>query len=175
MSSSKKNLSEFDSESIPSAENMTFGIVVSEWNGEITEELYQGAEDVLLLCDCKPENILRHNVPGSFELPAGALFFAEYENVDAVICIGCVIQGETRHFEFICSAVSQGILNLAFQYKKPFIFGVLTTDTVEQAQERAGGGHGNKGVEAAVAAIKMVALQREMQGKKMHRSKVSHQ
>src|SRR5207244_851233 len=114
----------------------------------------------------KHENIIRHNVPGSFELPAGAVFFAEYHNVDAVICLGCVIQGETRHFEFICTAVSQGILNLSIKYQKPFIFGVLTTDNLEQAKERAGGKHGNKGVEAAATAIKMIALQKEMRGKR---------
>ena len=161
---STQNLSEFDFDSLPSAEGMRFGIVVSEWNKEITEALYQGAVKVLLECGCKEKNIFRENVPGSFELPAGALFIAEYKKPDAVICLGCVIQGETRHFEFICSAVSQGILNLSFQYKKPFIFGVLTTDTLEQARERAGGKHGNKGIEAAVAAVKMVNLQKAMGG-----------
>jgi len=152
---------------MPSAEKMSFGIVVSEWNSEVTDVLYIGAEETLLDCGCKPENIFRHNVPGSFELPAGALFFAEYHNVDAVICLGCVIQGETPHFQFICSAVAQGILNLCFQYKKPFIFGVLTTNTMEQALARSGGEHGNKGVEAAATAINMVALQKEMQGRKI--------
>jgi 6,7-dimethyl-8-ribityllumazine synthase len=163
MSSLNKNLSDFDIFDIPSAEKMRFGIVVAEWNSEITHELYKGAKQTLLDCGCKEENIFRHNVPGTFELPAGALFSVEYHTLDAVICLGCVIQGETRHFEFICSSVSQGILNLTLQYKKPFIFGVLTTNTIEQAKERAGGKYGNKGIEAAVTAIKMVDLQKSMQ------------
>jgi 6,7-dimethyl-8-ribityllumazine synthase len=160
---STQNLSDIDFDSLPSAEDMRFGIVVSDWNKEITEALYKGASEALFKCGCKKENMLRQNVPGSFELPAGALFFAEYKDIDAVICLGCIIQGETRHFEFICSAVSQGILNLCFQYKKPFIFGVLTTDTIEQAIERVGGKYGNKGIEAAVAAVKMVDLQKAME------------
>lgn len=145
---------------------MRIGIVVSEWNTEITEKLFEEANNTLLECGCKKENIIRKNVPGSFELPTGAMFFAEYEDVDAVICIGCVIQGETRHFEFICNAVSQGLMNLSVKFGMPFIFGVLTTDNLQQAKERAGGKHGNKGVEAAVTAIKMIALQQEFEERK---------
>jgi 6,7-dimethyl-8-ribityllumazine synthase len=141
---------------------MAIGIVVSEWNPEITEALYNGAERTLLECGCKKENIIRHNVPGSFELPTGALWMAGYQQVDAVICIGCVIQGETPHFDYICSAVSQGLVDLSLKTHKPFIFGVLTTNTIEQAKERSGGKHGNKGVEAAVTAVKMVDLQQKM-------------
>lgn len=162
MSSANKNLSEFDAKSLPDASEMTIGIVVAEWNSEITEALYKGAEQTLLDAGCAKKNIVRHNVPGSFELPTGALWVAGYLNVDAVICIGCVIQGETPHFEYICSAVSKGLVDLSLKMHKPFIFGVLTTNTAEQARERAGGKHGNKGIEAAVAAIKMVALQGKM-------------
>jgi 6,7-dimethyl-8-ribityllumazine synthase len=166
MSSANKNLSDYNSSELPSAEKMSFGIVVSEWHPEITEALYRGAECMLLACGCKKENIFRHNVPGSFELPLGAILVARHYNVDAMICLGCVVHGETPHFDFICSAVSQGILDLSLEYKKPFIFGVLTTDTLVQAYERAGGRQGNKGIEAAASAIKMVALQKEMQGEK---------
>jgi len=167
MSSASKNLSTFDSTSLPDASGMRVGIVVSEWNAEVTEKLFEGANQTLLACNCKKENIIRKNVPGSFELPTGASFFAEYESVDAVICIGCVIQGETRHFEFICNAVSQGLVNLSIEYSMPFIFGVLTTDTQEQAADRSGGKHGNKGIEAAVTAIKMIAMQKEFAARKL--------
>jgi len=106
----------------------------------------------------RKQNIFIHHVPGSFELPLGAQYLIEYKNVDAVICLGCVIQGETRHFEFICQAVSQQIARLNLDYNIPVIFGVLTTNTHQQAKERSGGKHGNKGIEAAVAAIKMLLL-----------------
>jgi 6,7-dimethyl-8-ribityllumazine synthase len=166
MSSSQKNLSSFDSSSLPSAAKMRIGIVVSEWNPEITEKLFAGAHETLVACGCEKENIIRKNVPGSFELVTGGLFFAEYEDVDAVIALGCVIQGETRHFEFICQAVSQGLTGLSIKFGLPFIFGVLTTDTLLQAKERSGGKHGNKGIEAAVTAVRMIALQQEFEGGK---------
>ena len=145
---------------------MRIGVVVSAWNEEITEKLFEGCYETLTACGCKKENILRKNVPGSFELPTGAMFFAEYEDIDAVISLGCIIQGETRHFEFICQAVSQGLMNLSIKFGMPFIFGVLTTDNLQQAKERAGGKHGNKGVEAAETAIRMVALQQEFEDRK---------
>jgi 6,7-dimethyl-8-ribityllumazine synthase len=157
----KKN-SATDLSALPSAATMRFGIVVAEWNNEVTEKLFEGASKTLLDSGAKKENIIRKNVPGSFELIAGAKFFAEYKKPDAVICLGCVIQGETRHFEFICNAVSQGLIDLTLQHNIPFIFGVLTTNDETQALERAGGTFGNKGVEAAATAIKMVALQNEM-------------
>jgi 6,7-dimethyl-8-ribityllumazine synthase len=165
MSTALKNLSSYDPQAVPPAENMSFGLVVAEWNHEITEALFQGAYSTLLRHKASPQNIHRINVPGSFELPSGAQFFAEYKKVDAVICIGCVIQGETRHFDFICSAVSHGLISLGIKYNKPFIFGVLTPDTQQQALDRAGGKHGNKGDEAAITAIKMVHLQKEIAGK----------
>jgi len=164
--SSQKNLSSFDLSSVPNAAKMRIGIVVSEWNREITEKLFESGYETLIACGCKKDNIIRKNVPGSFELPAGAMFFAEYEDVDAVICLGCVIQGETRHFEFICQAVSQGLMDLSIKFGMPFIFGVLTTDNLQQAKERSGGNHGNKGIEAAIVAIRMIALQYEFEERK---------
>src|SRR5512140_827716 len=133
------NSSSFISQKVPSAEGMQFAIVVSKWNDEITESLYQSAFETLLKQNCKKENIIRYDVPGSFELVAGAKFIAERHKADAVICLGCVIQGETRHFEFICNAVANGIIQLNITYNIPFIFGVLTTDNLEQAKERSGG------------------------------------
>lgn len=161
MSSALKNLSSTGSAEIPSATGMRIAIVVSEWNTEITEALFEGAYNTLLKYDATPKNILRYNVPGSFELTTGGRFIAEYRSdVDAVICLGCVIQGETRHFDFICNAVAAGLTDLSIQFNKPFIFGVLTPNTLQQAQDRAGGKHGNKGDEAAITAIKMVALKK---------------
>ncbi|MBU0764646.1 MAG: 6,7-dimethyl-8-ribityllumazine synthase [Bacteroidetes bacterium] len=157
-----KNLSNYDPESVPDAGGMKFGIVVAEWNREITGALCEGAVKTLLKHGVAEENIVIINVPGSFELASGAQYFAEFTDTDAIICLGCVIQGETRHFDFICAGVTQGITELNLKYNKPFIFGVLTTDNQEQAKERAGGKHGNKGDEAAVTAIKMVALRRKM-------------
>lgn len=153
-----KDLSAYNIESVPSAENMKFGIVVAEWNWEITSALAQGAIDTLKRHGAAEDNISVKYVPGTFELPLGAQFFAELDNVDAVILLGCVIQGETRHFDYICEGVTQGTKDLNLKYNKPFIFGVLTTNNEQQAQDRAGGKHGNKGDEAAVTAIKMVDL-----------------
>ena len=162
MATSLKNLSKYDSNAIPNAEGLQFGIVVSEWNYEITGALLQGAIDTLLKHGVTEEDIVVKHVPGSFELSVGAQFMAEYTEVDAIICIGCVIQGETPHFNYICQGVTQGITNVSLDYNVAVVFGVLTTDTLEQAQDRAGGKHGNKGVEAAVTAIKMAVLQEEM-------------
>jgi len=148
---------------VPSAKGMSFGIVVSEWNAEITEALLEGAYNTLISKGAAPSDILIKRVPGSFELTLGAQFFAEYTYVDAIICLGCVIQGETPHFDYICQGITYGITELNIQYEMPVIFGVLTTNTYEQAKERAGGKYGNKGEEAAIAAIKMIALQEEMQ------------
>jgi len=153
-----KDLSAYDIQSVPSAENMKFGIVVAEWNWEITSALAQGVIDTLKRHGATEDNISVKYVPGTFELPLGAQFFAELDNVDAVVLLGCVIQGETRHFDYICDGVTQGTKDLNLKYNKPFIFGVLTTDNEQQARDRAGGKHGNKGDEAAVTAIKMVDL-----------------
>ena len=163
MASELKNLSEFEGSEIPSAKGMKFGIVVAEWNHGITNALYLGARKTLLENGAVEEDIIYKTVPGSFELTLGAGYMAELGKVDAVICIGCVIQGDTKHFDFICDAVAHGITNLNIKYKMPFIFGVLTTNTMEQAQDRAGGKHGNKGDEAAVTAIKMLAMKKSFE------------
>jgi 6,7-dimethyl-8-ribityllumazine synthase len=157
-----KNLSEYDINTVPSAEQMKFGIAVAEWNYEITGALAQGAIDTLKKHGAKDENIVLKHVPGTFELTLGAQYLAEYTDSDAIIVLGCVIQGETRHFDFICNGVTQGITSLNMKYNKPFIFGVLTTDNQQQALDRAGGKLGNKGDEAAVTAIKMLALRNEL-------------
>lgn len=157
-----KNLSVYNLESVPAANGMKFGIVVAEWNYEITGALAQGAVDTLTKHGVDEEDIIVKHVPGTFELPLGGQYLAEYTQVDAIILIGCVIQGETRHFDFICNGVTQGTTDLNLKYNKPFIFGVLTTDNEQQALDRAGGKLGNKGDEAAVTAIKMVALQKEL-------------
>lgn len=163
MSTKNKNLSAYNPEEIPSAKKMKFGIVVSDWNDTVTHALLDGAYKTLTEHGAKEENILVKHVPGTFELTLGAQFMAEYADLDGVICLGCVIQGETRHFDFICQGVTHGITELNMNYNIPFIFGVLTTDNMEQAKDRAGGKHGNKGVEAAITAIKMAALQRDME------------
>ncbi len=155
-----KDLSKYDFNSVPSATEMRIGIVLAEWNPEVTFALAEGAVETLKKHGVKKENIIVRYVPGSFELPLGAQFLMEYENVDAVILLGCVIQGETRHFDYICEGVTQGTKDLNLKYNKPFIFGVLTTGNQQQALDRAGGKHGNKGDEAAVTAIKMVHLQK---------------
>jgi len=158
MSLKKKNLSDYTLQPEKLSGNTTVGILVSEWNPEITESLCKAAVETLCLHGISKKKILIHHVPGSFELPLGAQYLIMNNNVDAVICLGCVIQGETRHFEFICQAVSQQIARLNIDHNIPVIFGILTTDNFQQAKERAGGKHGNKGVEAAVAAIKMLLL-----------------
>jgi 6,7-dimethyl-8-ribityllumazine synthase len=155
-----KDLSQYNMNSVPSATDMRFGIVVAEWNREITFALAKGAMDTLIKHGAEEGNVLLKYVPGSFELPLGGQYFAEMENVDAVILLGCVIQGETRHFDFICQGVTQGTMDLNLKYNKPFIFGILTTGTQQQALDRAGGKHGNKGDEAAITAIKMVSLKK---------------
>jgi 6,7-dimethyl-8-ribityllumazine synthase len=158
MATQLKNLSDFSNTDVPSAALYHFGIVVAEWNTEITNALYQGAYESLLEHGAFTQNIHTYSVPGSFELTSGADILLKNLKLDAVICLGCVIQGETRHFDFICNAVANGISNVALKYSKPVIFGVLTTDNQQQATDRAGGKHGNKGVEAAVTAIKMAYL-----------------
>ena len=158
MASSNKNLSTFSDTNINDISNNKFGIVVSEWNSEITEALFSGAVETLLQNGAKKENIIRKTVPGSYELTLGAQWLARENNIDAVICLGCVIQGETPHFDYICQAVANGITNVAIKYEKPIIFGVLTTLNIQQAFDRAGGKHGNKGDEAAATAIKMLGF-----------------
>ena len=157
MATTNKNLSTFSNQNINDISGKTFGIVVSEWNAEVTEALYAGAVETLLQQGAQKANIIRKTVPGSYELTLGAQWLAR-ENIDAVICLGCVIQGETPHFDYICQAVANGITNVGLKYDKPVIFGVLTTLNLQQALDRAGGKHGNKGDEAAATAIKMLGF-----------------
>lgn len=131
-------------------------IVVASWNEEITEALFEGAVHALVESGIRKNNIMRKNVPGSFELSLGALWMAEKKNIDAVICLGCVIQGDTPHFDYICQAVAYGITEVGLKTKKPVIFGVLTTLNKSQALERSGGKFGNKGEEAAITALQML-------------------
>ena len=162
MTVKKTNLSQHKKPVLTETGSLHIGIVVSEWNEEVTYALRDGAIETLLENGIKSSHIHVHEVPGSFELPSAAKYLIDSRRVSAVICLGCVIQGETRHFEFICQAVSQGIMDLALREGVPVIFGVLTTNTMEQALARSGGVHGNKGVEAAVAALKMIALKSDI-------------
>ena len=155
MATSLKNLSEYDSNSVPNASELSIGIVVAEWNLDVNNKLLQGAVEALQKHGVAKKNIIVNYVPGSFELTYGARVLAENYDVDAIIVIGTVIQGETPHFTYICQSVSYGITELNLSYDLPFIFGVLTVNTKEQAMDRAGGKYGNKGVEAAITAIKM--------------------
>lgn len=155
-----KNLSNYDINSVPSGKKMRIGIVVSEWNNEITEALYKGAFETLLKHHVKEDDIIKEYVPGTFELTYGAQSMVKSAKLDVVIVLGCVIQGETRHFDFICQGVVRGITDLNRTQNIPVIFGVLTTNTQQQATDRAGGKLGNKGDEAAVTAIKMATFRK---------------
>ncbi|MBG6110671.1 6,7-dimethyl-8-ribityllumazine synthase [Flavobacterium sp. CG_9.10] len=167
MATVNKNLSDYDKNSIPNAKDFRFGIVVSEWNDSITEGLYKGAIEALLENQVPTQHIIRWNVPGSFELIYGSKKMLQTQNVDAVIAIGCVIQGQTKHFDFVCEGVTQGIKDLNVQTDIPVIFCVLTDNTMQQSIDRSGGIHGNKGTEAAIAAIKMAYIRQQ--------SSLSHQ
>ena len=158
MATVNKNLSIYDKATIPNANGLRFGIVVSEWNSEITEGLYSGAIQALIDCGADESDIIRWNVPGSFELTFGSKKMINSHKVDVVIAIGSVIQGETKHFDFVCDATAQGIKDLNITTNVPVIFCVLTDNNMQQAIDRSGGKHGNKGTEAAIAAIKMAVL-----------------
>ncbi len=158
MATALQNLSTYDSSGFIDISEKRFGIVVAEWNREITDTLSNGAYETLLKHGAKAENVFRNTVPGSFELTLGAQFLAQHEEIDAVICLGVVIQGETKHDDYINHAVAQGITTVSLKYNKPVIFGLVTTNTLEQAWDRAGGKHGNKGVEAATTAIQMLGF-----------------
>ncbi|MGY8950662.1 MAG: 6,7-dimethyl-8-ribityllumazine synthase [Flavobacteriales bacterium] len=157
MATINNNLSVYNLEEIPNSEGLRFAVIVSEWNNHITDSLFKGAEEALLNCGVKENDIVRIDVPGSFELVYGAKLASKY-NYDAIICIGSVIKGETDHFDFVCNAVSLGIKDLNLQLNIPVIFGVLTDNIEQQAIDRSGGKHGNKGVESAITAIKMAHL-----------------
>lgn len=161
MSSSLKNLSDFAHIEVGNAEGLKFAIIVSQWNAQVTSPLLTGAVTGLTKHGALEDNIEVIHVPGSFELIGGADIVLRDKSFDAVICLGCVIQGETRHFDFICDAVAHGIANVGLKYNKPVIFGVLTTDNLDQALQRAGGIHGNKGEEAAITAIQMGLISKQ--------------
>ena len=158
MASNQKNLSDYGEKNVQDISRKKFALVVSEWNEEVTESLYSGTYTTLVQHGAAKENIIRKNVPGSFELPLAAQWMAQQDEIDAVICLGCVIRGETSHFDFISQAVAQGITHVSLKYNKPVIFGVLTPNTQKQALDRAGGKYGNKGDEAAITAIKMLGF-----------------
>ena len=162
MSSAHQNLSTYDETNMPDAAKMSFGIVVADWNKEITHSLYQGCYDTLIKHGAKPENIHTIQVPGTYELPAAARLLNQHKKVDATVCIGCVIKGETSHNEYINMSVAQALQTMALASSKPFIFGVLTPNSMEQAIDRAGGKYGNKGIEAAVTALRMLQISNEL-------------
>ena len=152
------NLSYYDKVTIPNAKTFRFGIVVSEWNPEITRNLQKGVIETLIDCGAIKENIISWDVPGSFELVFGCKKMIQSQQLDAIIAIGNVIQGETKHFDFVCEGVTQGIIDLNIKHDVPVIFCVLTDDTKQQSIDRSGGKQGNKGIECAVAAVKMAAI-----------------
>ena len=167
MASALKNLSTYDESNLPHAGEFRIGIVVADWNKDITHALYEACYETLTKHGVREENLSTVQVPGTFELPSAARILAGRGNVDAIVCIGCVIKGETKHDEYINNAVAQGLVSLSLATGKPCIFGVLTPNTHEQALDRAGGKYGNKGVEAAVTAIRMAALYKERQTAKV--------
>ncbi|MFR9167017.1 MAG: 6,7-dimethyl-8-ribityllumazine synthase [Dysgonomonas sp.] len=156
MATAYHNLSSYDATKVPDGKDMKIGIVVSEWNDNITSPLLDGAYKTLVKHGVKEENIIIDFVPGSFELVFASRYMVEQADIDAVIVLGCVVRGETPHFDYVCSGVTQGITALNRMYDIPFIFGLLTTETIQQAVDRAGGKHGNKGDECAITAIKMI-------------------
>lgn len=166
MASALKNLSTYDDSQLPDGMDLAIGIVVSDWNEHITHALYEGAYETLAKHGVQEENIHTIQVPGTFELPTGAALLIGKHTLDAVICIGCVITGETKHNEYINQAVANGLVNLGIATGKPIIFGVLTPNTEQQALDRAGGKYGNKGVEAASTALRMAGIKLDLNAAK---------
>ena len=160
MASALKSLSAYDDTTVPDGADLKIGIVLAEYHTDVTHPLYEGAVDTLLAHGVAEDSIHTVQVPGAFELPAGARLLAGREKLDAVICLGCVIKGETDHDVYINQSVAHALQNLSIASGRPFIFGLLTPNTHEQALARAGGAHGNKGVECAVAALRMAALKK---------------
>ncbi len=165
MATALRNLSEYDKNFIPNGADFKIGIVVSEWNDQITFNLLKGAKEALIENGVKEEHIHVEFVPGAFELPLGAQFLAEFVKPDGIITIGCVIQGETKHFDFVCDGATQGIKEVALNYNLPVSFCLLTDNTLQQSIDRSGGKHGNKGVECAIACLKMIGLKKKLQKK----------
>ena len=162
MATSTNEPGNYDRTTVPDASAMRVGIVVSEWNRGITAKLLDAARSTLLECGVKPENITVENAPGSFELALAAQFLLDTLRIDGVICLGSIVRGETPHFDVICQATAHGIMSCGLRNSRPVIFGVLTDDSAEQAEARSGGSHGNKGIDAAIACIKMIALRKKM-------------
>jgi 6,7-dimethyl-8-ribityllumazine synthase len=162
VATSLKNLSAYAKNDIPNGADFTIGIVVSEWNYHITNKLLEGAYDALIDLGVASENIVVYRVPGAFELPLAAQWLTQQDTIHGVIAIGVVIQGETRHFDFVCSGTTQGIMDVNLKSNKPVSFCLLTDNTEQQSLDRAGGKHGNKGVEAAVTLVKMLHLQSKL-------------
>ena len=163
MATSERNLSDYNPEEIPNGADFKIGIVVSEWNPDITLNLLKGAEQALIDNGVMPFNIITKFVPGAFELPLGCQLLLEAdEDLDGVIAIGCVIQGETRHFDFVCDGATQGIMTVQLEYNTPVSFCLLTDNNKQQSIDRSGGVHGNKGTECAIACMKMIGLQEDL-------------
>ena len=162
MATAQNNLSNFDKSEIPDPSKMIIGIVVSQWNNNVTDNLLKGAKETLLDLNLDESNIIINNVPGTFELPLAAQYLLENTNVQGVIALGSVIQGETKHFDFVCDGATNGLMNVSLKYNKPVIMGILTDNNLQQAIDRSGGKHGNKGVECAVACVKMIALKKQI-------------
>jgi len=158
MATAGKNLSKYDKSTIPNGKDMVVGIVVSEWNDHITTNLLNGAVEALIDNGVKRKNIIIRFVPGAFELPLGAQLMLENTDVEGIICLGSVIQGETKHFDFVCQGATDGIMKVGLEYSTPVILGLLTDNTEQQAKDRSGGKHGNKGTECAIACLKMIEL-----------------
>ena len=160
MATQGNNLSKIESFPITNPEKIKIGVVVAEWNKKITDKLTEGVLLALKHCGLKEENITVHYVPGTFELPLGAQYLLDKNIVDGVICVGCVIQGETKHFDYVCQGATNGIMNVGLRYNKATSFCVLTDQNEQQSIERSGGKHGNKGIECAIACLKMIELKK---------------
>ena len=158
MATENQNLSEYNLDSVPKASALRIALLVSEWNNEITDNLLKGAKETLEALQFEPDNLIVRRVPGAYELPIAAQFACKTLHVDAVICLGSVVRGETSHFDYVCQAVAQGVKDVSLKFDIPVVFGILTDDTMQQGLDRSGGKHGNKGVEAAVTAVKMAHL-----------------
>ncbi len=163
MATALKNLSDYNKENIPNGADFKVGIVVSEWNDSITNNLFEGAKQALLDNGVPESNILVRHVPGAFELPLASQFMLDNTDVDGVIAIGVVIQGETRHFDFVCQGATQGLMNVMLEYNSPVSFCLLTDNNIQQSIDRSGGIHGNKGIECAIACLKMIAMKKSFE------------
>ena len=162
MATSIKNLSDYDKNKISNGADYKIGIVVSEWNDQITEALLEGALKTLSENGVQDKNLTVKYVPGAFELPLGAQSLLEQQKLDGILTIGTVIQGETKHFDFVCNGATQGIMQVMLNYNTPISFCVLTNNNIQQSVDRSGGKHGNKGIECAVSLLKMIQLQRSL-------------